>query len=75
MRVLLVFLFLVATLQAAVRVQVGLLPGHVEFRWTEDGKLLKSKPKKENGRVGWAPRSEVFGKGCGGWQTGPLIIR
>lgn len=43
MRFLLVFLCLAASLKAAVRVQVELLPGHVEFRWTEDGKLLKSK--------------------------------
>lgn len=43
MRFLLVFLCLAASLHAAIRVQVELLPGHVEFRWTEDGKLLKSK--------------------------------
>lgn len=34
---------LAAPLSAAVRVEASVLPGHVEFRWTEDGKLLKTK--------------------------------
>ncbi len=45
MRAFFLFLFflLASPLAAAVRVEAALLPGHVEFRWTEDGKLLKSK--------------------------------
>jgi hypothetical protein len=40
---LLLFFLLAVPLHAAVRVEVATLPGHVEFRWTEDGKVLRTK--------------------------------